>query len=82
VNEIREIKLKRIRMRSWRRGTKEMDLILGGFSDFKLDSLSDSELSVYDKLLDENDNDLYTWCSGQVNAPSIYKSLLNIIMKN
>ena len=32
--------------------------------------------------LDENDNDLYTWCSGQVNAPSIYESLLSKIMKN
>lgn len=82
MNEIREIKLKRMRMRSWRRGTKEMDLILGGFSDFRLDNLSDSELSLYDKLLDENDNDLYSWCSGQLSAPSIYTSLLNRIMKN
>lgn len=71
-----------MRMRSWRRGTKEMDLILGGFSDFRLDNLSDSELSLYDKLLDENDNDLYSWCSGQLSAPSIYTSLLNRIMKN
>lgn len=82
MNEIREIKLKRMRIRSWRRGTKEMDLILGGFSDFRLDNLSDSELSLYDKLLDENDNDLYSWCSGQLSAPSIYTSLLNRIMKN
>lgn len=82
MNEIREIKLKRIQMRSWRRGTKEMDLILGGFSDSMLSNLSDDDLSLYDKLLDENDNDLYSWCSGQLIAPSVYASLLNRIMKN
>ena len=79
---MREIKLKRIQMRSWRRGTKEMDLILGGFSDSTLSSLSDDDLSLYDKLLDENDNDLYSWCSGQLVAPPVYTSLLNRIMKN
>lgn len=26
-------RLKRLRMRSWHRGIKEMDLILGGFAD-------------------------------------------------
>ena len=31
-----EIRLKRLRMRSWRRGMKEMDLILGPFSDSQL----------------------------------------------
>ena len=31
--ETRETRIKRLRMRSWRRGIKEMDLILGGFAD-------------------------------------------------
>ena len=63
VSEKKEIALKRLKIRSWRRGTKEMDLILGKFADEHLSLLSQSDIEVYDKMLDENDNDLYNWCS-------------------
>jgi antitoxin CptB len=34
--ETREIRIKRLRMRAWHRGIKEMDLILGGWADSHL----------------------------------------------
>ena len=43
-----EDRLKRMRMRSWRRGTKEMDLILGPYADARLSGLSVPELDLYD----------------------------------
>ena len=43
-----ETRLKRLRMRSWRRGTKEMDLILGPFSDSELERLTPAELDLYE----------------------------------
>ena len=52
-------------MRSWRRGTKEMDLILGPFADAHLAGLSEPDLLTYDRLLDENDQDLMAWILGQ-----------------
>lgn len=58
-----EIRLRRLRMRSWRRGTKEMDLILGRFADRHLESLGPEALDAYEKLLEENDHDLYRWIS-------------------
>ena len=61
-------RLKRLRMRSWRRGTKEMDLILGAFADTRLADLDPAALSAYEALLEENDQDLYRWVSG-VEAP-------------
>ncbi len=67
--ETGEARLKRMRMRSWRRGTKEMDLILGPFADGALETLSEDELLVYDGLLDENDQDLLPWVLGQRPAP-------------
>lgn len=82
VSEKKEIALKRLKIRSWRRGTKEMDLILGKFSDANLRILSQSDLEVYDKMLDENDNDLYNWCSKKMDAPEVYRTLLTKIMKN
>lgn len=53
--------LKRLSMRSHRRGIKEMDIILGRFSDHCLMELSESELDIYERLLSENDHDLYQW---------------------
>lgn len=64
-----EVRLKRLTMRSWRRGIKEMDLILGRFADTHLAELSDDDLDLYDQLLSENDQDLYRWVSGQDSPP-------------
>ena len=40
MGETAEARLKRMAMRSWRRGTKEMDLVLGPFADAHLAGLS------------------------------------------
>ena len=65
MSETREIRLKRLRLRSWRRGTKEMDLLLGGFADKAMADLDPDSLDLYEALLEENDQDLYAWVSGQ-----------------
>ncbi|MDO5657352.1 MAG: succinate dehydrogenase assembly factor 2 [Paracoccus sp. (in: a-proteobacteria)] len=63
--EDRETRLKRLRIRSWRRGMKEMDLILGPFSDGPLRAQGDDLLNEYEALLDENDQDLYLWITAR-----------------
>jgi antitoxin CptB len=80
MDEVRETKVKRLRMRSWRRGIKEMDLILGGFSDTGLVDLSDAELEVYDVMLEENDHDLFSWVCGHVETPKKLSKLLQKVM--
>ncbi|MEM9524673.1 MAG: succinate dehydrogenase assembly factor 2, partial [Pseudomonadota bacterium] len=52
-------RLKRMRMRSWRRGTREMDLILGPFADAHLVGMTPQALDLFDRLLCENDQELY-----------------------
>jgi len=76
MGETMEARLKRMRMRSWRRGTKEMDLILGPWADEKLASLDEATLDLYDALLEENDQDLYPWVSGAQPCPEQYLELL------
>ena len=82
-----EIKRKRLKMRSMRRGIKEMDLILKNFADLNLNLMSELELENFENLLLENDQDLYQWSTGQVdpkkefvdlieNIKQIYNSLL------
>lgn len=67
--ETNEARLKRMSMRSWRRGTKEMDLILGPYSDAHLGQMPDADLALYDRLLEENDTDLLPMILGQQEAP-------------
>jgi antitoxin CptB len=74
-----EARLKRMRMRSWRRGTKEMDLILGPWADERLATMDLAELDLYDLLLEENDQDLYPWVSGAQPCPVQYLDLLSKI---
>lgn len=60
----REARVKRIRMRSWRRGMREMDLILGPFADAEVPSFDDGGLERFEQLLEINDQTLYAWVSG------------------
>jgi len=74
-------RLKRLKMRSWRRGTKEMDMILGPFSDTELAGLNQAQIALYDALLNENDHDLYQWVTAQAPTPEAYLDLLSDISK-
>lgn len=65
MTEDHETRLRRLAMRSMRRGIKEMDLILGSFGREALAGLSAAELDLYEVLLEENDHDLYAWISAR-----------------
>ena len=74
--EPRDHRLKRLHMRSMRRGIKEMDLILSTYAGRHLAAMTDAELDVYDALLNENDQDLYRWVTGQEAAPKHLAALI------
>lgn len=74
--ETAEARLKRMGMRSWRRGTKEMDLVLGPYADAHLACMEEAKLALYDRLLGENDQDLLPWVLGQTTAPADYSALI------
>ena len=72
-------RLRRLRIRSWRRGTKEMDMILGPFADQSMERLDLVQLDVYEAMLTENDQDLYQWFSRQAPEPARYTAILSVI---
>ncbi|MBL9057125.1 MAG: succinate dehydrogenase assembly factor 2 [Rhodobacteraceae bacterium] len=76
MSETAEARLKRMAMRSWRRGTKEMDLILGPYGDARLAAMAPETLDLYDALLHENDQDLLPWVLGQTPPPPPYAALI------
>lgn len=81
-----DTRLRRLRMRSWRRGMKEMDLILGPFADGPLAGLQADMLERYEMLMSENDQDLYRWItariSGRSEGPEALAPLLQVIAEH
>ncbi len=77
--ETQAARLKKLRMRSWRRGMKEMDLILGPYADTELGAFSAPELDAYERLLEENDQDLYLWVTGARPCPESLAPLVQRI---
>lgn len=64
-----EIRRKRLLFRSWHRGTKEADLLLGSFAERHLAGMSEAQLDTYEALLEENDALLYDWIIGRAPPP-------------
>ena len=63
-----EVRRKRLLYQSTHRGTKEADLILGGFARAHMASMSSDELAQFEALLEESDPDLMAWI-GEEAAP-------------
>jgi antitoxin CptB len=61
---------KKLQFRAWRRGFREIDLILGGFADLKLAALDETAVDAFERLLDASDQDVYEWITGQAPAPA------------
>ncbi len=77
--EVRYIREKRLQIRSMRRGTKEMDIILEGFFAAFGRTFENKILDEYEVLLNENDQDLYQWVSGQTESPAQHALMINRI---
>ncbi len=73
------IRIKRLRIRSWRRGMKEMDLILGRYADACLSGLCPAALNEYEALLGENDQDLLAWVTGAAPVPDMHRAALDAV---
>jgi antitoxin CptB len=53
--------IKKLLYRSNHRGTKEMDLLIGGFANENLNKLNPDELKEFELLLNFTDKELSTW---------------------
>ena len=66
----RETRLKRLRFRAWHRGTKEADLMIGGFYDAHAAGWSEAEMNWFEALLEEQDVDIMAWAMGTLPVPA------------
>ncbi len=61
--------LKRLAWRAHHRGTKEADLLIGGFFDAHHLSWSAGERALFDEMLEEQDVDIMAWAHGVCEPP-------------
>jgi antitoxin CptB len=71
-----DLRRRKLLFRSWHRGLREMDLILGGFADARVAQLDEGELSEFERWIDVPDRDLLAWVTGEDVVPADFDSPL------
>lgn len=61
--------LKRALWRAHHRGTKEADMLVGGFADRWLAEMTADEFRWFEALLDAQDVDILAWAFGKAEPP-------------
>jgi antitoxin CptB len=69
-----ESRRKRLRFRAERRGFKEADAIFGAFAERYLAELDESELDLFEALLNVPDHEVYDWLRGAAPVPPTHDS--------
>ena len=67
---------KRLKWRATHRGIKEMDILLGGFAETHLTTMSESQLAEFAVILEIPDQDLLAWATRQEPIAIAYQSAL------
>ena len=73
---------KKIIYRSNYRGTKEMDKLLGSFTKKYINKLTKEDLIDLEKLLDVDDNNLYSFYNGSKTDNRFEDNKINMLFKN
>jgi antitoxin CptB len=69
MTDLPDPRRKRLLFRSWHRGTREADLILGSFADEHLAAFDAMQLDRYEALLDRPDPEIFDWLMGRCAPP-------------
>jgi antitoxin CptB len=67
---IRHDRLKRLHYRAHHRGTKEADMLIGGFFDARHAAWNEAQIAWFEALMDEEDVDIMGWAIGTIPVPA------------
>src|SRR5262249_23605325 len=67
---------RKLLFRSWHRGMREMDLIMGRFADATIAQLTQGELAEFEQLMEAPDRELLAWITGEADVPPDYDTAL------
>ena len=65
--------LRALRYRAWHRGTREADMMIGGFFDAHHKRWGAHERALFAALLTETDVDIMAWAIGTQEVPERYQ---------
>ena len=65
-----DLRRRKLLFRSWHRGMREMDLVMGKFADAEISRLSEAELDEYERLVEMPDGKLLAWITGEQEIPA------------
>jgi antitoxin CptB len=74
-------RLKRLSFRAWHRGTKEADLLVGGFFDAYAAGWGEAEIAWFEAMIDEEDVEIMAWAIGTAPPPERYEGALMQAMR-
>jgi len=76
IGEATEVKRNRLEYQSRKRGMLENGLLLSNFAGRYLKSMTEAQLTTYDKLINQptNDWDIYYWVTGVREVPEEFQS--------
>ena len=82
VSEKKEIALKRLKIRSWRRGTKEMDILLSSFVNKYIDNFDENLLNELEEFLNFEDEIILNYYQKNIIKKDIDKNGVSKIFKS
>jgi antitoxin CptB len=65
-----DVRRRKLLFRAWRRGVREMDLIVGRFADAHIGTLGERDLDDFERLIEVPNAELYGWVSGAADIPA------------
>ena len=68
-----EDQLRALKWRAWHRGTREADMMIGGFYDAHHASWNEQEATWFAGLLEEQDVDIMGWAIGSLPVPPAFE---------
>ncbi len=77
----RDHHIKRLGFRAWHRGTKEADLLIGGFFDTHSARWNETEIAWFERLLEEDDVDVMAWAIGTQPVPAAFEGAMMSAMQ-
>ena len=71
-----DVRRRKLLFRSWHRGMREMDLIMGRFADATVGQLTQEELTEFEQLMEVPDRELLAWVTGEAAVPADHATAL------
>ena len=73
---------RKLGFRAWHRGTREADLLIGSFADRHLPGFGAEDLAQFERLLAENDPDIYDWMTGRQPIPPEHDNSVTVLLRH